>query len=138
MGNVAGAGAAELFQSAQDFYAVEGSYQILTYLNLGASFLCVDDGTGLYTCQKVLVDAEENFLGITPSTSREELTALLGERFSTLTLDLTAERSAAAQQLSLELPASGRVDKYLMSTYYIKLYYDAAGTRIAAVECGSY
>ena len=120
------------------YTAVEGSYQILTYLNLGASFLCVDDGTGLYTCQKVLVDAEENFLGITPSTSREELTALLGERFSTLTLDLTAERSAAAQQLSLELPASGRVDKYLMSTYYIKLYYDASGTRIAAVECGSY
>ena len=49
---------------------MEGDYQILTYLNLGASFLCVDDGTGLYTCQKVLVDAEENFLGITPSTSR--------------------------------------------------------------------
>ena len=120
------------------YTAVEGSYQILTYLNLGASFLCVDDGTGLYTCQKVLVDAEENFLGITPSTSREELTALLGERFSTLTLDLTAERSAAAQQLSLELPASGRVDNYLMRTYYIKLYYDASGTRIAAVECGSY
>ena len=36
------------------------------------------------------------------------------------------------------LPDSGRVDKYLMSSYYIKIYYDAAGGRIAAVECGSY
>lgn len=120
------------------YTAVEGDYQILTYLNLGASFLCVDDGTGLYTCQRVLVDVAENFLGITKDTTEEALASLLGERFSTLTVDLTAERQTAASQLSLELPQSGRVDKYLMSTYYIKLYYDAAGTRIAAVECGNY
>lgn len=120
------------------YTAQEGDYQILTYLNLGASFLCVDDGTGLYTCQRVLVDADQGFLEITRDTSEAELASLLGERFSTLTLDLTAERSTAAQQLSLDLPDSGRVDKYLMSTYYLKLYYDAAGTRIAAIECGGY
>ena len=51
---------------------------------------------------------------------------------------LTPERSAASEQLSLGLPGSGRVDKYLMSNYYIKIYYDAAGEKIAAVECGSY
>ena len=120
------------------YTAVEGDYQILTYLNLGASFLCVDDGTGLYTCQRVLVDVDEKFLDITKDTTEEELGTLLGERFSTLTIDLTAERAAAAKQLSIELPSSGRADKYLMNTYYIKLYYDAAGTKIAAVECGSY
>ena len=120
------------------YTAAAGDYQILTYLNLGASFLCVDDGSGLVTCQRVLVDGAEGFLGITGDTTEEELTSLLGSRFSTLTLDLTAERAQAAQQLSLELPDSGRVDKYLMSTYYIKLYYDAAGERIAAVECGGY
>ena len=37
-----------------------------------------------------------------------------------------------------EILESGRVDKYLMSTYYIKVYYDAAGEKIAAVECGNY
>ena len=117
--------------------AAEG-YQVLAYLNLGAAFLCPDDGAGLYACQKVLVDAEEGFLGITPETTLEELEGLLGERFSTLTLPLTGERAAAAEQLTLEVPAEGRVDKYLMSSYYIKIYYDAAGGRIAAVECGSY
>ena len=116
---------------------VEG-YQVLTYLNLGTSFLCLDDGTGLYTCQRVLVDVAEGFLDITRDTPQAELEALLGERFSTLTLELTPERSAASEQLSLGLPGSGRVDKYLMSNYYIKIYYDAAGEKIAAVECGSY
>lgn len=120
------------------YTAVEGSYQVLTYLNLGASFLCVDDGTGLFTCQRVLVDVAEEFLGITRDTSETDLASLLGERFSTLNLDLTAECAAAVQHLSLELPEKGRVDKYLMSTYYIKLYYDAEGERITAVECGSY
>ena len=116
---------------------VEGG-QVLTYLNLGAAFLCDDDGAGLYTCRRVLVDVEEAFLDITRDTSQAELEALLGERFSTLTLELTPERSAASAQLTLELPESGRVDKYLMSTYYIKVYYDAAGEKIAAVECGNY
>lgn len=116
----------------------EGTYQILTYLNLGTAFLCVDDGTGLYTCQTILADVEEEFLDITRDSSEEELTALLGQRFSTLTLDLTAERQTAASQLSLGLPEQGRVDKYLMSNYYIKLYYDAAGEKILAVECGGY
>ena len=120
------------------YTAVVGDYQILTYLNLGASFLCVSDGAGAYTCARVLVDAAENFLGITRDTTEEALASLLGERFSTLTLELTAERSTAAGQLSLDLPDSGRVDKYLMSTYYIKIYYDAAGESVAAVECGNY
>ena len=120
------------------YTAVVGDYQILTYLNLGASFLCVSDGAGAYTCARVLVDAAENFLGITRDTTEEALASLLGERFSTLPLELTAERSTAAGQLSLDLPDSGRVDKYLMSTYYIKIYYDAAGEGIAAVECGNY
>ena len=120
------------------YTAVEGEYQVLTYLNLGAAFLCRSDETGLYTCQRVLTDVDEGFLDITRDTTEEELGSLLGERFSTLTLELTAERSAAAGQLSLELPESGRVDKYLMSSYYIKLYYDAAGEKILAVECGNY
>ncbi len=120
------------------YTAAEGNYQVLTYLNLGASFLCVGDDTGLYTCQMVLTDVEEGFLDITPDATEEELQGLLGQRFSTLTLELTAERAAAAGQLSLGLPDSGRVDKYLMSSYYIKLYYDAAGESIAAIECGGY
>lgn len=120
------------------YTAVVEDWQVLTYLNLGASFLCRDDGTGLFTCQRVLVNVEESFLGIAPETTLEELEGLLGERFSTLTLELTGERAEAAGQLTLGLPAEGRVDKYLMSNYYIKVYYDARGEKIAAVECGSY
>lgn len=116
----------------------EGAYQILTYLNLGTSFLCGDDSTGVYTCRAVLVDVGEGFLDIGRDTTLEELEALLGERFSTLTLPLTAERAAASGQLSLNLPETGQVDKYLMSNYYLKLYYDAAGESILAVECGQY
>ncbi len=120
------------------YTALAGESQILAYLNLGAAFLCEDDGNGLVTCRRVLVDVDQNFLGISRDTTEEELALLLGQRFSTLTLSLATELSEAARQLSLELPSSGRVDKYLMSTYYIKLYYDADGTRIAAIECGGY
>ena len=92
----------------------------------------------MYTCDRVLIDIDQSFLEIGRDSTLEELEELLGKRFTTLDLDLTAERSAAFEQLSIDVPAVGRVDKYLMSIYYIKVYYDTAGTRLAAVECGSY
>ena len=116
----------------------EGGCQTLSYLSLGASFVCVDSGDGTMICDYVLVDASKGFLGITRDTTQDELESLLGERFSTLELSLQDERAAAAKQLSLSLPDTGRVDKYLMSNYYIKLYYDSSKERVAAVECGSY
>ncbi len=112
--------------------------RILTYLNLGTAFICADNGEGMFTCDRVLVDIDQAFLGISRDSAQEELESLLGERFTTLELDLTSERAAAFQQLSLDVPETGRVDKYLMSTYYIKLYYDTSGQRLTAVECGSY
>ncbi len=115
-----------------------GGCRILAYLNLGTAFLCADNGEGMYTCDRVLIDIDQSFLEIGRDSTLEELEELLGKRFTTLDLDLTAERSAAFEQLSIDVPAVGRVDKYLMSIYYIKVYYDTAGTRLAAVECGSY
>lgn len=120
------------------YTAAENGCRIMTYLNLGTSFLCLDDGTGLFTCDKVLVDVAENFLGITRESTPSELTALLGERFTTLTLPVTAERRTALKQLSLEVPDECRTDKYLFSTYYIKLYFDSSEETLAAVECGNY
>lgn len=120
------------------YTATVGGRRVLTYLNLGTAFIFADNGEGLYTCDRVLVDIDENFLQIDRDSTTDELEALLGARFTSLELDLTAERSAAFDQLSIDVPASGRVDKYLMSTYYIKIYYDTAGERLAAVECGSY
>ena len=67
----------------------------------------------------------------------EELEELLGTRFTTLTGNLTQERIQAVSQLSLSVPEKGRVDKYLMSNYYIKVYCNAQD-QIAAVECGGY
>mgnify|MGYP006938612431 FL=1 len=61
----------------------------------------------------------------------------MGTRFTTLTGNLTQERIQAVSQLSLSVPEKGRVDKYLMSNYYIKVYYNAQD-QIAAVECGGY
>lgn len=120
------------------YTATVEDHRVMTYLNLGTAFLFADNGEGLYTCDRVLVDIDEDFLKIGRDSTLEELEDLLGERFTTLVLDMTAERSTAFEQLSLDVPDSGRVDKYLMSTYYIKVYYDGAGERLVAIECGSY
>lgn len=112
--------------------------RVLTYLNLRAAFVCVDAGDGGYVCDRVLVDTAEGFLGVGEDITQSQLEDLLGDRFSSLMLELTPDRAAALNQLSLEVPGSGRVDKYCMSNYYIKAYYDAEGARIAALECGSY
>lgn len=112
--------------------------QVLTYLNLRAAFVCLDAGDGSCVCDRVLVDASEGFLGVGKELTQPQMENLLGECFSSLTLALTPDRAAALGQLSIELPDSGRTDKYRMSNYYIKAYYDAEGARIAALECGSY
>lgn len=120
------------------YTVTQNGYEIMSYLNLGTSFLFADDGTGLFTCDKVLVDVAENFLGLTGDTTQEELSSILGTRFSALTLDLTAERRTALKQMSIVLPDPCRADKYLFSTYYIKLYYDTSGETLVVIECGSY
>ena len=115
----------------------EDGRRVLTYLNLGAAFVCVDSGDGSYLCDRVLVDASLGFLGIGEDTAQSQLEKLLGDRFSSLTLELSPDRAAALRQLSLGTPESCRVDKYLMSNYYIKAYYDARGAEITALECGA-
>lgn len=112
--------------------------QVLTYLNLHTAFLCLDNGEGTYVCDRILVSEVENFLGVGKGSSLAQLEDLLGERFSSLELTETEDRTLAFSQLSLEVPRTGRVDKYRMSSYYIKAYYDAAGETIRALECGSY
>ena len=122
---------------APGYQTQAGGYTLLSYLNLGASFLCADGGDGTLVCRFVLMDANQGFLGITPASTEEELEELLGTRFTTLTGNLTQERIQAVSQLSLSVPEKGRVDKYLMSNYYIKVYCNAQD-QIAAVECGGY
>lgn len=122
---------------APGYQTQAGGYTLLSYLNLGASFLCAHGGDGTLVCRFVLMDANQGFLGITPASTEEELESLLGTRFTTLTGNLTQERIQAVSQLSLSVPEKGRVDKYLMSNYYIKVYYNAQD-QIAAVECGGY
>ena len=112
--------------------------RVLAYLNLGAAFVCVDGGDGSYACDRILVDPAEGFLGVGEDITRSQLEDLLGECFSSLTLELTPDRGLAFRQLSLKVPDAGRADKYRMSNYYIKAYYDAAGDRVAGLECGSY
>ena len=118
---------------APGYQTQAGGYTLLSYLNLGASFLCADGGDGTLVCRFVLMDANQGFLGITPASTEEELEELLGTRFTTLTGNLSQERIQAVSQLSLSVPEKGRVDKYLMSNYYIKVYYNAQD-QIAAVE----
>ena len=62
----------------------------------------------------------------------------LGQRFSTVLWDLTDAQALAVEQLSLNLPGRVQADKYRMSTYYIKVYYDQSGEKPVLVECGSY
>lgn len=116
----------------------EDGRRVLTYLNLRAAFVCMDSGNGSYVCDRVLVDTSEGFLGVGEDTTQSQLEDRLGQRFSSLTLKLTPDRAAAFRQLSLEVPDSGRVDKYRMSNYYIKAYYDTQGVQITALECGIY
>ena len=116
----------------------EGDYRILTYLNLGTSFLCRENEEGGFVCEKILVNVDQDFLGIHSDSTQEDIDGILGERFSTLTLPLSAERSTASSLMTLELPESGRSDKYLFSTYYIKLFYDVSGEFPLAVEVGSF
>lgn len=116
----------------------EDGRRVLTYLNLRAAFVCMDAGDGSYVCDRVLVDASEGFLGVGEDITQSQLEDLLGECFSSLTLALTPDRAAALGQLSIGVPDNCRADKYRMSNYYIKAYYDAEGARIAALECGSY
>lgn len=116
----------------------EDGRRVLTYLNLRSAFVCADSGDGSYLCDHVLVDTSQGFLGVGEDITQSQLEDLLGDRFSSLTLELTADRAAALKQLSIEAPHSCRVDKYLMSNYYIKAYYDAQGAQITALECGAY
>lgn len=115
-----------------------GDRQVLAYLNLHTAFLCADMGEGNYVCDRILVSEAEGFLGVGRDNSLTQLEQLLGERFSSLELELTEDRAAAFAQLSIDVPQKGRVDKYRISSYYIKAYYDAAGEEIKALECGSY
>lgn len=112
--------------------------RVVTYLNLRTSFICADNGEGSFLCDRILVDVSEGFLGVDKNYSARQLERLLGERFSSLELGLTGDRAAAFNQLSAQVPETGRVDKYRMSNYYIKVYYDSAGEEIKALECGSY
>lgn len=115
-----------------------GGRLALIYLNLHTAFICMDAGDGTFLCDRVLTDASEGFLGVKENVTPEQLEELLGKRFSSLNLTLTQDRAAAFSRLSANVPKSGRVDKYRMSNYYIKVYYDTAGQKIAALECGSY
>ena len=112
--------------------------RVLTYLNLRAAFVCMDSGDGSYVCDRVLVDASEGFLGVGEDITQSQLEDLLGQRFSSLALELTPDRAAALRQLSIDVPNQGRVDKYRMSNYYIKACYDGTGGKIMALECGLY
>jgi len=111
---------------------------VLTYLNLGAAFVCAGSGGGSFMCDRILVAASEGFLGVGEDVTPARLEEMLGERFSSLTLELTPDRAAAFRQLSLNAPETGRADKYRMSNYYIKVYYDASGEQVVALECGSF
>lgn len=115
-----------------------GDRLVLAYLNLHAAFLCADAGDGSFSCDRILVSEAEGFLGIGRDNSLTQLEQLLGERFSSLELELTEDRAAAFAQLSIDVPQKGRVDKYRVSSYYIKAYYAASGEEIKALECGSY
>ena len=120
------------------YTTAEGDSRVMTYLNLGTAFVCANDGTDLWVCDHIIVNADGGFPGIKRESTLRELEAVLGNRFSSLTLNISAERALAFEQLSLNVPGPCRVDKYLFSTYYIKLYYDASGETPLAVECGSF
>ena len=50
-----------------------GGCRILAYLNLGTAFLCADNGEGMYTCDRVLIDIDQSFLEIGRDSTLEEL-----------------------------------------------------------------
>ncbi len=116
-----------------------GNKKVLTYLNLGTSFICTDlAGSGTFACDKIVVNIEQGFLHLTRESKKKEIEQLLGKVFSSLTIPLSEDRKLAFGQLSIPSGDGVLTDKYLMSTYYIKLYYDSSGEFLTAMECGSY
>lgn len=113
---------------------------ILTYSNLNVSMIFGIDSTGEnYVLNKLIMGMKMPIFGIKANATETEISESLGELYSMskFTFDTTQKKVFGQLGLSLKGSDSTPSEKYLMDSYYIRLYYSQSKDKIESIEVGT-
>lgn len=113
---------------------------ILTYSNLNASMIFdVNAKNSGYVLTKVILGNKIPFLGINSTSTPDEINEILGFPYSTAKFSFDNIYQTVFSQLRSNLKGvqSTQSVKYLMSNYFIRLYYSQNNDIIECIEIGT-
>lgn len=124
----------------ESYRTQKDSKVILTYINLDVSMIFDPDEKGeKYTLTNVMMGTKNAIFGITANMKSNELNEIFGSVYASSPFTFSKIQQDIFNQLGISLKGSTSApsDKYLMDSYYIRIYYTSDRERIECVELGT-
>ncbi len=121
----------------ESFRTEIGNKLILTYLNLDSSIVFkIDAAANEYVCEKVIIGTKDKFMGLGAQSTAVERRAVMGEPFSSINYNCPAYYKTVFENLAININNTSSVptDKYIMTDYFIRFYYNGGRTELKCIE----
>lgn len=110
---------------------------IITYLGLDVSIVFkVNEETGEYACEKIVLGTKQDFMGIGAQSTAIERRKVMGEPFSSINYSCPNYYKTVFSNLAININniSSIPTDKYIFDSYFIRFYFNEGRTELKCVE----
>lgn len=110
---------------------------ILTYLSMDVSVIFKIDGEkGEYVCEKFILGTKEEFMGLGAKSSAMERREVMGDTYSSYNYSCPNYYKTVFKHLSININKTDSVpsDKYILSNYFIRFYFNEGRTELKCIE----